>query len=134
MRGAAIRSEKYSRIYGPSCPRLASNISNDRQECKSESKELKEETLVEQRPLITRRVAGLYISDHAAWRRERTNAFTTQCRALLKAPSGYLFSLSFVSVHSPPFPPSRFSLASLPSTTRPSSGVARFSPLREDQL
>lgn len=83
---------------------------------------------MEQRPLITRRVAGLYISDHAAWRRERTNAFTTQCRALPKAPSSYL------SLHSsPPFSPPRFSFASLPLTTRPSSDLACFSPLREDQ-
>lgn len=62
---------------------------------------------MEQRPLITRRVAGLYISDHAAWRRERTNAFTTQCRALLKAPSGYPFLFLSFSVSPPLLTPCR---------------------------
>lgn len=82
-----------TRMDQPSC------IHNQRQvRVQKQSQRVKKKKCIEQHPLITRHVAGFYISDHAAWRRERTNAFTTQCW-ILKALATFLLSFSLFSFH-----------------------------------
>lgn len=82
------------------CMDQASRIHNQRQvRVQKRNQRVKKKKRIEQRPLITRRVAGFYISDHAARRWERTDAFTTQCWILnTSRGSASLFFSSFFTL------------------------------------